>query len=134
MPGQDRFYIDNNDKDLYRRLKEQVNLFSDRDNKDMFIFAVCYGFKNDFRKSLSSKFGFVRAEYLKEDDWALLKVLAVKADNIEVLNNQDKIIEIAEEYAHGGIELLIKDVNESQYDSFEKNFELLLFELVNQVQ
>ena len=102
----DRFYIDQNDKDIYKEIEK--NLFNNKDNKDLFIFAISEGFKLKKRKKLKSKYGFVRREYLTPGDWAFIYAVAIDTEGIEVLLKMDRVFEIAEEYAHSGI-ILIKN-------------------------
>ncbi|MEM3385754.1 MAG: hypothetical protein QW738_05375 [Nitrososphaeria archaeon] len=127
MPVPDRLYIHIKDENIYKEL-EQNEFFKGKSNKDLFLFAMAVGFKNKVRRPIESKKEFVREEYLKEKDLVLLYALAIfETGKIDVINNKAEVYKIAEEYAHGGIQLLIDKVRAPNLD-FGKQLELELYD------
>jgi len=129
----DRINIDKNDRELYDNLKKE-KFFEGRENKEQFLFAMTIGFKNDVRRPLKTKEGFVRAEYLQPQDMALINALAMSKKGPEVLSNKEEVFRIAEEYAHAGIKILADEIKSSSYGSFTKKFEKELFELFEKIE
>jgi len=124
----DRLYIDDEDKELYEKIRNEI--FKNKDNKDLFLFAMAKGFKVHKRSPLQKKFGFVRTEYLLPQDRALLNAIAIYEKGSEdVLLNEEEVFQIAEEYAHYGIQILKGELETSQFGSFDKKLEKELFEL-----
>lgn len=128
----DRLSIEKIDKDKYEKLKDE-SIFKDIDNKDLFIFAMAYGYSKNVYKSLDSKEGFVRTEYLKKEDLALINSLAIEKGSIEIIGSPEKTFQLAEQYANGGIKLLIEKINSIQYGSFDKYLEKDEFELYSTI-
>ncbi|MCX5677538.1 MAG: hypothetical protein NTY76_00295 [Candidatus Omnitrophica bacterium] len=127
MPEDIIIGIDNADVPLYEKLKKEVLLFGDQGNTELLMFAIGYGYKHNKPLPLRAKYsGFTRTKYLKPDDLALLKALALQVGGIETLKDQSRMVEIAEKYAHGGIQLLMQEIGSSSLDSFEIDFELSL--------
>jgi hypothetical protein len=130
----DRLYIHTKDKELYDMLLK-TKFFSGKSNKELFLFAMAIGFKNQVRREISSKLEFVRTEYLKEKDYALLYSLAIfETGKTNIVNNEAEVYKIAEEYAHGGIQLLVEKVKGSNSEFFEKQLELELYEYYNKIK
>lgn len=127
MADIDRLYIDKKDKELYEKLKEE-KIFRGKSNKELFILALIYGYRNKVHREISNKEGFVRTEYLDEKDWALIKSIAIDHKSVEILNDKGKIVNIVQEYAHMGIQILKSNLERSQYGSFDKLFERELIE------
>lgn len=125
----DRLSIDEKDKSLYDEIEETV--FLGQQNKDQFLFAMAYGFRHQASRSIARREGFVRAEYLAPDDEALINALAVsETGSAAVLSNRERVYEIAEQYAHGGIRLLHAQIQSTQHGSFYKVFERDMFDLL----
>ena len=129
----DRLYIEESKKGKYEYLKKE-DIFKDKSNKDLFLLAMVIGFKNNLRKELKRKNGFVRTEYLNEDDIALIDALGLEeTDNTEFLLDQEKIFEIAEEFANTGIDFLMDQICGSDFSSIERRFEKLVIEADNEL-
>lgn len=105
--------------------KDYPGLFKEFSNKNYFILSLVYGFNNEARLPLKKKAtgGFFRADTLSDSDFALLQCIAIHEENEEILNNPYEVFTIVEEYAHGGLELMVKDFKGIQFGSLEKWFE-----------
>jgi len=123
-------YRDKSDIKIYDKLKKEV-VFSDCTNKELFLTAIASGYRCRVRKKLKNRdsSGFVRSEYLKPIDWTFIKMIAMSDESENILNKPDTICQICEEYAHGGIQVLNEELLKTQIGTFEKNFELNVFEL-----
>jgi len=130
----DRLYIDRDDRKLYEKI-EKEDVFKGRTRKEEFLFAMAIGFKNKVKRSLKMKEGFFLTKDLKPEDETLINVIAIWGSNsVEVLlSNKEKVFEIAEEYAHGGIRLLHDSIESTQYGSFSKQFEKTLHEIYEEL-
>lgn len=125
----DRLSIDEKDKQLYDAIEEDVLL--GQQNKDQFLFAMAYGFWHEAGRKIERKEGFVRAEYLTPEDEALIDAVAVaETASAAVLSNRERVYEIAEQYAHGGIRLVHAQVQSTQHGSLYKVFERDVFKLL----
>ena len=49
-----------------------------------------------------------------------------------MLKNQTKIIEVAEEYAHGGIKMLIRDIDSTALGNFQVDLEKEIFDFIEE--
>jgi len=126
-----RFDIDEEDKELYDKLKKE-DIFKDKNRRDQFLFAMSIGFKNRFRIPIKKKLkgGFFRTEDLRQEDRTLVNSVALSVINsIEDLSNREEVYKIAEEYAHGGIKLLIGKIESTQFGTFWKIFEKELHDI-----
>ena len=130
----DRLYIDEHgDKKIYDNLRDNEEFFkNNKENKDLFLFAMAYGFINERRLPFTGKrLGYFLEKNLKYEDHALLNALAInETQSVDILNDKEKIFNIAEEYAHGGLKLLKDDIESIQFGTFSKNFELKLNQLI----
>lgn len=130
----DRLYRDVTDKKLYTQLTEEV--FLNQQNKDQFLLVMAFGFHSGKRRQIQERDsgGFVRVEYLTPEDEALIDAIAVFEEGIDILNNESKVYEIAEEYAHAGIHLLYNEIESQKYGSFYKWFELELKDILDNIE
>ena len=120
----DRIFCAKADRDLYETFKNQSPFLKNRDNKDLFLFAFTYGVKHNCREALPDKFGFIRLEYLNDYDWAILKIVILSIlPPIENVNDKKIIIEMAQEYAHGGIKYIIDVIKKNKGIEFDTYFE-----------
>lgn len=127
----DRLYIDKADRALYEDDSVENEVFTGVENKDRFLFAMAVGFKHRVRRPLDTREGYLRAEYLRPEDEALIDALALlEGKSPDVLADRKEVFRIAEEYAHGGIRLLHGAVTSGQPGSYLKRLELELFELL----
>lgn len=127
-------YRTKNDKESYEELKEDP-IFSELQNKDLFLIALTVGYKEKKRKQIDKKDpkGFVRTEYLGPEDWMIVKSVAIDEESEEVLNKPEIVIQIAEEYAHGGLEFLLEDLKNLPFASTEKWLEKNVVDLYNEI-
>jgi len=118
----DRLFIDKDDKASYEHLKEE-SMFADKDNKDVFIMAMVYGYSRKESTAIDRKHGYVRTSYLNDEDWALLRAIALAEESAEVLADSEKVCQLCEQYANAGIKLLYGKIIKGSFGSFEKEFE-----------
>ena len=110
--------FDKNSKETYELIsKKFAGAGKAPTNLDLFIFAMCYGFRNGNKVDSIQKSGTgVRVEYLKPADELLMAAIQfAESGKTENLLDQEERYEIAEKYAEGGIRLL-KDLSEQQGD------------------
>lgn len=119
----DRLYIDEADRELYDRCEQEGIFFKGCNNKDRFMFAMSIGFKNDFKRSLSKKFGFFYVKDLRTEDESLINAVAVLKHGIDGMVDKKACYVFAEEYARGGIKLLSDKIEAGEYGSFWKHYE-----------
>ncbi len=126
----DRLYIRKNDLADFENLKkEKDSSFSGRENKEIFIMAMAYGFYNKSKIPLDKKEGYIREEYLNDDERSIIKAIAVYDEgDLNVLLNPPKVYSIAEEYAAGGIKYLKGEVFDKRGGSYIKKLEARLVE------
>ncbi len=125
--------IGEKDKEYYDALKAE-ELFKNTEWKDIFIIALGTGFRNRLRREIGKQHsgGLFRRSYLKEEDETLIAAVALSIEPPDVLLDGEKIIHIAEEYAHCGIGILDKK-RESSYGAFEKEFEQEVLQLCEEI-
>ena len=104
-----RISIESGLHDIYKQLAEGNNPETTpfRTMKDVFMLAVCLGFRRGQRKELISakRQIFHWAQFSEQIDVPILKAIAIAATGeVEVLNEQDMILRIAEEFANTGIQ------------------------------
>lgn len=121
------------DREYYNLLKEE-ELFKKADWKDIFMIAFAIGFRNGLRRELSKQHsgGLFRRSYLMEEDKACIAAVAVCEESPDLLLDGEKIIRIAEEYAHAGIGILYSK-QESLLGTFEKDFEREILQLCREI-
>lgn len=97
---------------------------------------MAFGFKNKCRLKLEGKetSGFFNIEDLRESDEALIYAVALHDEGLTVLRDWKKVVEIAEEYAHGGIRLLDRQTREIEYGSFWKKFEMEILQMEKEIK
>jgi len=97
------------------------SIFKGLDLKDIFLFAMAVGFKKGARIPLSDRKPSIRLAYLDEQDEWLLKLVAIKTnEHLDILSNPKEIVNIAEEYANGGINHLQTNINNELGDYGKK--------------
>lgn len=126
----DRLHIEHNDRELYtKKISDFDEIFKKKNNKELFLFAMAYGFKNKMRVPFKRRDGFFLEKDLKPDDVSLLNAVALyETNSVDTLLDKGKIYQIAEEYAHAGIRLLVDRIDAIEFVSFWKHFEKELFE------
>jgi dnd system-associated protein 4 len=105
----DRVYIDEAVVEFYRQLRKEGSSEPEQAPfeafKDLFMFATCLGFESGRRtKPRKGDGGEIMARVFTEDDWVILKAMAIaETGQVEVLARSGEILGIAEEYANTGI-------------------------------
>ena len=113
--------FDKNSKETYEMIgKKFAGVGKAPTNLDLFIFAMCYGFRNGNKVDSIQKSGTgVRVEYVKPADELLMAAIQfAETGTAESLLDQEQRFEIAERYAEGGIRLL-KNAAEQPGDFLE---------------
>lgn len=108
------FYTDSKYNDVFdtfnkKEAKNKIEI------KQLYILAAALGFKNSKRVQVSSKGKETRTSYLSYKEEALLLNMVFadseinnNIDKIVNLNNKIKIKNIIDEYANGGLELMVE--------------------------
>lgn len=113
-----RVSIENSHHDFYKQLSdssEDPERCPFRTMKDIFMLAMCLGYRQEQRRPLASgrKQIFHWTQFSEQVDEPILKAIAIAATgDIQVLSNQEEILRIAEEYANAGIHELRTQVEE----------------------
>lgn len=115
--------IDKKDRETYDAIGESLKDLGNCDAKELFLLAMFLGCKNGLRKSLHTKWSYVRLAYLNDRERSILKAMAVKemAGRVDVLQDPREVYSVAEEYAAGGVRYLKQML--SRPGSFLKQFE-----------
>ena len=105
----DRLYV--NKRSEFKRLLEKDSPLVHYDYKYIFMLALTIGFVEGRRVELESKKEeLTRTEYLDDKEKSIIKAIAVmETGSLEVLLDKKEVYSIAEEFAAGGIKLLIQD-------------------------
>lgn len=90
----------------------------------LFAIAFAYGVYNKKRKPLGSsvKGSITRNALDKNFEW-LIKAVAIREEGVDIIADEKKIYEIAEEYANAGIEMIQKIIKEMEPGLFQKTME-----------
>lgn len=124
MSVPDRLNIDPKDRELYKKISEEVSIFQDKSRKEQFLFTMAFGFSNRMRMPLKAKDGFFLRKDLKMEDEALINAVALHdVEDVDILSDKSNIYKIVEEYAHAGIKLLADNVKSIEFGTFWKQFE-----------
>jgi hypothetical protein len=125
----DRFYIEENDKELYDKLLEEKSSPISRkkgfENKDIFLLALAMGYRENVTPSkLKKKIGYILVKYFSQEEMAILYALAVEKEGLDIVKEPKKVFQIAEEYANLGLNILYEKVNSGELGSFTKLLEI----------
>ena len=124
----DRLYVGKGDRELYDRLADEW-ILRNKTRKEQFLLAMAFGFKGDTRRELDQRDEFFFRKDLRPEDEAMLDAVAIQAEGaLDVLSNKEKVLSIAQEYAHAGIRLLADEMEGASFGSHEKKFEKELFD------
>ena len=80
--------------------------------KDVFMLAACVGYEMGYGTSLKAKQGvFDWSVFSEEDDIPVLRALAIsKEKDLGCLIDRDQLLDVAEEYANTGIDVLRQEI------------------------
>ena len=124
----DRLYVGKGDRELYDRLADEWVL-RNKTRKEQFLLAMAFGFKSGARRELDQRDEFFFRKDLRVEEEAVLDAVAIQAEGtLDVLSDKEKVLSIAQEYAHAGIRLLADEIEGTSFGNFEKKFEKELFE------
>lgn len=128
--------IDESDREIYERLTVEKVLKGK--NRHKFLFAMAYGVKNNANVRLKNRDtnGYWRFFSSSIEERAMVFAAALNKDNSLKFNTDEdlkQIIETAEEYAHGGIQLLGELQESIQLGTYWKRLEKNLFELFDKI-
>ena len=117
--------VDVANHELFEKLKNyERSPFYGRTMKDIFIFAMSVGFAESARKRLSKRKGTIpRATLTDDDDWLIRTIAIAEEKTLDILFNETKVYEIAEEYANGGIRLLVNTLLDAKQGDPSKKLE-----------
>jgi hypothetical protein len=126
----DRLSVDKEDLGDFRMLiEDRDSPFYKRENKDVFMMAMITGYKNGTHVALKAKEGFIREEYLNSEERSIIKSIAIQQEkNLSVLLDMEKVYQIAEEYAKGGVKYLKDSAFKKSGGSYIKRLESELLE------
>jgi len=120
----DRLHVAIEDRKIYEKIRDFDEIFKKKNNKEIFIFAMAYGFKNQARVPFNKKEGFFLEKDLKPYDISMLNAVALyETNSVDALLDKGEIYRISEEYAHAGIRLLVDQIDNLEFVSFWKKFE-----------
>ena len=105
--------------DAFNRLKQELGGLT---NKQAFFIAMGWGFRHGVKPQLEKRTGNgVRLEYLKGEDEALLVALQLaETQDPHALTDVEQRLDLAEQYAEGGLLLLAEMFDEP--GSFSQSF------------
>lgn len=112
MVASKRTQVDFGDKTLpsYQQLKRELGGLPGKDlsNRELFLIAMTWGYHNNMRvEEFKHSATGVRLEYFKDEDYALMAAIQYAAtDDPESLLDLEQRLDIAEQYAEGGMLLL----------------------------
>ena len=123
-------------KDIYEVLINE-GPFKDKTLKDIFMIAMALGFKHNVRVPIKKQEWLFRTDQLPDnsEDYWIFKSIAISTEkDLNVLLDEKKICNIAQEYANGGISLLKEKVfSSSDFANFNKRFESELRDILNEL-
>ena len=124
----DRLCVGKGDRELYDHLADGW-ILRNKTRKQQFLLAMAFGFKSGARRELDERDAFFLRKDLRAEDEAVLDAVAVQAEGtLDVLSDKEKVLSIAQEYAHAGIRLLADEVEGASFGTYEKKFEKELFD------
>ena len=131
LKNPDRANVDKNDRQLYDKIVEgKDGFFKGLGRKEQFLSAMAFGFSNNVRQSLSKKDGFFNTREINSKDMALINaVFLYENDNLEDLTDGEKVLRVAEEYAHAGIRILSDQIDSTSFGDFWKIYEKNLHDI-----
>ncbi|GAA0452559.1 hypothetical protein MUK72_17010 (plasmid) [Halococcus dombrowskii] len=104
-PGRD-YYIQEDKHELYKELQEsEESPFTESELNEIFVFAVAYGSRKAGRTPIdgAGRALFNRPAHNDQTLWFIRSVAVAEERTTDVLIDGEKVKEIAEEYANGGI-------------------------------
>ena len=121
----ERIFIDKEDRSFYERVKKENTLnFQNKNQKDQFLLAVAIGFDNKQKRGIKIKDEFFYDFDLRPEDTALLNAVALyEGSTVDIIDDDKKVFNIAQQYASAGIRILCDTIDNVQFGEFDKHFE-----------
>jgi hypothetical protein len=126
----DRIFIDKKDRADFESLRDRTDSpfvlgKQHAQNKEVFLAAMVVGFHEGGRIEVKNKEEWIFIDYLSKEEDAMIKAIAIAEEgNLNVLLDEQKVYSIAQEYATGGISLLMAKVFSGEYfGSYAKKLE-----------
>lgn len=120
----DRVFIRKQDREVYQTIRTQEGDLQGASNADLFLMAMMLGYDKSSKENInvmekeSPKLndGLIRTASFNTDAWDLIKSFAVHIDqDVNVLANTNRMLDIAQRYANEGILILNKKYNEDKH-------------------
>ena len=130
-----RIIYDDEDKQIYDKLKASSGIFNKMDLIDIFAIALIYGKKKGKRTKLGKgAIGRIRESTIRNSSVKeLMMIIAVdETGSIDVLSDNNEYFRICEEYAKTGIKLLETDYIENS-DDLINDLEMEMFEFYDDI-
>ena len=129
------FDIDKEDRKRIEIIKESNVLdFSNSSNAELFLFAVALGLQDNEKVPLSSHETFLRYEYLRDNEEALLLSTAIQGfEDLEIVSSTSMVVDLAQELAHYGFIKLEHLVSGGSLEIIENEFINEVVEAVNEI-
>ena len=130
-----RIIYDDEDKQIYDKLRAGSGIFNKLDIIDLFAIALIYGKKAGKRTKLGKNaIGRVRSETIRNSPVKeLMMVIAVdETKNMDVLSDVNEYFRICEEYAKTGIKLLEQEYIEDP-EELLNDMEMEMFEFYDDI-
>jgi len=133
-----KFYTDQTKHELYKRLVEtKTSPFYKKTMKDIFILSAAMGYYYGVRKPLGKRRDIADILVFTEVDWWILNSIAFATiGDLRIITDRAKVLDIAEEYANWGIDLLYDLVIKSGVSSkleVIKNLDLKISEIIDKI-
>lgn len=120
----DRVFIRKQDREIYQTLRTQEGDLQGASNTELFLIAMMFGYEKNKKLDINVmdkeppllNDGLIRTVSFSTDAWDLIKAFAVHIDqDVNVLENNDRMLDIAQRYAYEGISILNEKYNEDKY-------------------
>lgn len=108
----DRVFIMKEHRDIYQELRIGPGDLKGASNPNLFLIAMVLGFDKKGKDGLNEKIpklndGLVRTISFNTDEWNFIKSFAIYIEeDVNVIGNVNRMLDIAEIYAYHGIEIL----------------------------
>ena len=88
-------------------VKERKSPFYKLPRTGVYLVSAALGYKNKASKKIQSSIDVrLFTQLSKEEKWAIFSIAISEAGTTDILLNGDKTVQIVEEYANGGVQIL----------------------------
>ncbi len=125
---QDRLFIATSDRQLYDKLQDEW-ILQGKTKREQFLLAMAVGARNRARLKFEQRQEFFLRKDLRPEDEAMMGAIALleaEGGALEVLADRSQVLQIAQEFAHGGIRLLAGEFQTAPFGTYSKKFEMEL--------